>query len=53
MIEFHRLLLGDKARNDAFTKALTQVIKPGKSIVADIGSGTGYLSFIASKLGAK
>ena len=53
MIEFHRLLLGDKARNDAFIKALTQVIKPGKTIVADIGSGTGYLSFIASKLGAK
>ena len=53
MIEFHRLLLGDKQRNEAFAKALEKVIVPGKTIVADIGSGTGYLSFIASKLGAK
>ncbi len=53
MIEFHRLLLGDTVRNDAFTAALEKVIVPGQTIVADIGSGTGYLSFIASKLGAK
>lgn len=53
MIEFHRLLLGDRPRNDAFEQALRQAIVPGKSIVADIGSGTGYLSFLASKMGAK
>ncbi len=53
MIEFQRLLLGDTIRNDAFVRALKAVIVPGKTIIADIGSGTGYLSFIAEKLGAK
>lgn len=53
MIEFQRLLLGDAIRNDAFVKALKKVIVPGKTVIADIGSGTGYLSFVAEKLGAK
>src|SRR5436853_1086997 len=52
MIEFQRLLMGDRIRNDAFAKALKAVVKPGMT-VADVGSGTGFLSFIASKLGAK
>lgn len=52
MIEFQRLLMADRVRNDAFKKALKAVLKPGMT-VADIGSGTGFLSFIASKLGAK
>lgn len=52
MIEFHRLLLGDKIRNQAFERALKKLIVPGKTTVADIGSGTGYLSFLARKLGA-
>jgi protein arginine N-methyltransferase 1 len=53
IIEFHRNMLADKARNLAFYQALQQVIVPGKSVVADIGSGTGLLGFFASKLGAK
>ncbi len=53
MIELHRKLLGDKVRNDAFAKALKKVIMPGKSVVADIGAGTGFLSFLARKYGAK
>ena len=53
MIECHRKLLGDPVRNAAFVKALRRVIIPGKTTVADIGSGTGYLSFLAAKLGAK
>ncbi len=53
MIEFQRLLLGDSIRNDAFYKALKAVIKPGVTTIADIGSGTGFLSFLAEKLGAK
>ncbi len=52
MIELQRKLLGDKIRNDAFAEALRRVIVPKESIVADIGSGTGFLSFLASKLGA-
>lgn len=53
MIELQMKLLGDTARNDAFYRALKAVIKPGQSTMADIGSGTGFLCFIAEKLGAK
>ena len=53
MLELHRLLLGDSVRNDAFVKALKKTIVPGKTVVADIGSGTGFLSFLAEKMGAK
>lgn len=53
VLELQRKLLGDKLRNQAFHHALKKVIKPGKSIVLDIGSGTGFLSFLAEKLGAK
>ena len=50
MIELQRKLMGDKVRNDAFHKALKKVIVPGRSVVADIGSGTGFLSFLAEDL---
>jgi len=50
-IELHRKLLGDKVRNDALGAALARVIRPGMT-VADIGAGTGFLSFLARKLGA-
>lgn len=52
-IELHRKLLGDTPRNTAFHAALKAVIKPGVSTVADLGAGTGFLSFIARQLGAK
>jgi hypothetical protein len=52
-IEYHRTLLADKVRNDAFYAALKRVIVPGKSVVADIGAGTALLGLMASKLGAK
>lgn len=53
MIELQQKLLGDKVRNKAFFEALKKVIVPGKTVIADIGSGTGFLSFLAHKLGAK
>ncbi len=53
MLGMHRHILADKVRNAAFAKALKKVIVPGKSVVADIGSGTGFLGFVAAKLGAK
>ena len=53
MIELQLKLLGDDLRNKAFYEALKKVIIKGKTVVADIGSGTGFLSFLASKLGAK
>lgn len=52
-IELHRKLLGDRVRNEAFQAALKKVIKPGKTTVADIGAGTGFLSFLARQLGAR
>lgn len=53
MLELQRKLLGDRVRNAAFFRALQKVIQPGKSIVLDVGSGTGFLSFLAERLGAK
>jgi SAM-dependent methyltransferase len=52
-IEYHRTMLADRVRNAAFYEALKRVIVPGKTIVADIGCGTGVLGFMAAKLGAK
>src|SRR6202008_4043793 len=52
-IEYHRTLLADRVRNTAFHAALSRVIVKGETTVADIGSGTGFLGFLASKLGAK
>jgi PRMT5 oligomerisation domain/Ribosomal protein L11 methyltransferase (PrmA) len=52
-IEYHRTLIADRVRNDAFHAALKRVIIPGETVVADIGAGTGLLALMAAKLGAK
>lgn len=52
-IEYHRTLIADRTRNDAFHRALAQVIVKGKTVVADIGAGTGLLGMMAAKLGAR
>lgn len=52
-IELHRKLLGDGPRNRAFHAALQRVIRPGQSTVVDVGAGTGFLSFLARRLGAR
>lgn len=52
-IEYHRTLIADKVRNEAFFAALESAIVPGKTVVADIGAGTGLLGLMAAKLGAK
>jgi protein arginine N-methyltransferase 1 len=51
-IEFHRRMLADRVRHEAFRAALRRAIEPGKSTVADIGAGTGVLAFFARQLGA-
>ncbi len=53
MIDLQRKLLGDAIRNDAFAEAMKKVIKKGETTIIDLGSGTGFLSFLASRLGAK
>ena len=52
-IEFHRRMLADRVRHDAFRDALAKTIRPGESVVADIGAGTGVLAFFARELGAR
>ena len=52
-IEFHRRMLADGVRHEAFRAALKHAIRPGVSIVADIGAGTGVLAFFARELGAR
>src|SRR5690348_5123881 len=49
----HRKLMGDHLRNRAFYDALKRTVVPNKTTVLDIGAGTGFLSFLASQLGAK
>ncbi len=52
-IEFHRRMLADRVRHEAFRAALEHAIRPGSSTVADIGAGTGVLAFFARQLGAR
>ncbi|MFZ5724380.1 MAG: 50S ribosomal protein L11 methyltransferase [Pseudomonadota bacterium] len=52
-IEYQRSILADGVRNELFERALATVIVKNETTVADIGSGTGFLSFLASRLGAK
>jgi len=52
-IEYHRTLIADKPRNEALFAALKRVIVKGKTVVADIGAGSGLLGLMASKLGAQ
>lgn len=52
-IEYHRTLIADRVRNEAFHKALASVVEKGRTTVADIGAGTGLLGLMASKLGAR
>lgn len=53
LIEYHRTMLADRVRNEAFYRALERVIVPNRTTVADIGSGTGLLGFMARRLGAR
>jgi protein arginine N-methyltransferase 1 len=52
-IEYHRTLIADRVRNQAFRRALAAVIKKGETTVADIGAGTGLLALMAAELGAR
>lgn len=53
-LEIHELMLKDKARNEAYRKAIFDNIAlfEGKTVM-DVGSGTGILSILVAQAGAK
>ena len=52
MVELHRLMLRDARRNEAYQKAIREVVRPG-DVVVDLGAGTGLLAMWCAQAGAK
>lgn len=48
----HRLMIQDAARTDAYRDGLEALVRPGMTVV-DVGAGSGILSLIAARAGAK
>ena len=48
---FHRSMLADAARNDAYAGAIRETVRPGDTVL-DIGTGSGLLAMMAAEAGA-
>lgn len=48
---FHRSMLADAVRNDAYARAIRETVTPG-DVVLDIGAGSGLLAMLAAEAGA-
>lgn len=51
-LDYHRRMLGDVHRVAAYERALRALIRPG-DVVLDLGAGTGLLSMLAARRGAR
>ena len=51
-LTYHARMLGDVHRMDAYERAIRRLVKPG-DVVLDLGSGTGILSLLAARRGAR
>jgi hypothetical protein len=51
LMGFHRHLMSDRIRTEAFLRAVEQTVKPG-DVVVDLGTGTGVLAMAACRAGA-
>lgn len=49
---FHGTMLSDRARNDALAAGIAAVVRPG-DVVVDVGAGSGLMSMLAARAGAR
>lgn len=52
LFKSHQVLLRDRVRMEAYGRAIRAVVRPG-DLVADLGTGTGALAFLALEAGAR
>lgn len=50
-VDTHRHMLADRARLDAYARAIAAAVRPG-DVVVDAGTGTGVLAVLAARAGA-